>query len=251
MMNSAPPIESRIAVLEKLLGISGTVDNTSPTSDINSRIDLLLSKSDQAPGTALSPPASLADRLGEDLAICDRLFQKLNPGSALTHQGAASFEKPFLYRRQEVLASRDSLREDLDRLGRIRDLILASTTAAGAAANLDPQPVPLVAAGGKVGARSGSAGPKSQQRPQREGGQSSAERFVNSSLLTSDRYGYACESEALRRLNAVTLKVSDVSRRASEVMTTVDDLIVRYHKMMTAVSEKLVLADEELAARRL
>ena len=51
----------------------------------------------------------------------DKLFRELDPGIALTHQ-----QQPLLYRRQEILASADTMKRDMDELRKILHLLLTS-----------------------------------------------------------------------------------------------------------------------------
>ena len=51
-------------------------------------------------------------------------MKELDPGMALTHQS-----QPLLYRRQEILADSDSLKQDMDELRKILHLLLTSQQA--------------------------------------------------------------------------------------------------------------------------
>jgi hypothetical protein len=51
----------------------------------------------------------------------DKLFRELDPGIALTHQ-----QQPLLYRRQEILASADTMQNDMEELRKMLHLLLTS-----------------------------------------------------------------------------------------------------------------------------
>jgi len=265
-------VESRLASLEATLGLASSSDDTlAPDDDINSRIDNILSQIDakagerpgsaaagsKLPTSASSVPGAAAAGLDQDYKEIDRLLATLDAGSVLSHQGTAGLVSgaaaaqqpltaPLLYRRQEVLASADALAVGMDRLGDIRNL-LAPTSAASAAA------VSSALATGGTGTRSGASGKKSASSSGGSGsGDSAAERkanaesYINAPILSSERYEYASDSEARRRLHDVSLQVADINARAVSVATRVDSLVSQYHRIMTILSEKCVLADEEL-----
>mmetsp|Transcript_63282 Transcript_63282/g.187083 ORF Transcript_63282/g.187083 Transcript_63282/m.187083 type:complete len:229 (-) Transcript_63282:497-1183(-) len=222
-------LERRIAELESSLGLGES--NPSPR-DIHSRIDLLQSGMVRGGGG----PCLTSDSLAREIDACKRLARDLEPGSLLTHQpvapsssssSAATSAAPLLYRRQEVLASRDRMEHDLERLGRLRDLLLVASSSTGMPG----------------GPSEGSSGRKISAAAD-DGGR----RFVDAPLLSSDIYAHACDPEASLRLGRVSSRVVDIQGRAARAATRVDDLLLRYRTIMSAVSEKLVMADEDLAA---
>jgi len=70
--------------------------------------------------------AKTTTQLRTSILESDKLMKDLDPGMALTHQ-----QQPLLYRRQEVLASSDSLRNDMEELRKILHLLLTSSSSSG------------------------------------------------------------------------------------------------------------------------
>lgn len=279
-------IELRLASLEATLGLpslaagaGGEGGDTSdaptsnpppPVADLSSRIERIVSdlnstvRERQASaanaaassgGAATRSSAASASSVSvlEDFAAIDRLVAELDAGAVLSHQGTAGLASgpsaaqqpltaPLLYRRQEVLASAEALKVGMDRLGEIRGLLDSVTTSSASAA----AQVAAARSGGTAQSGTGAhaaaatAGGSSAQSK-------STTDFANSALITSDRYEYAADADAIRRLQDVSVQAADINARAVSVATRVDNLISQYHRVMTLLSEKCVLVDEELS----
>ena len=274
-------IELRLATLEATLGLpslsigaggEGSDASDAPTSpppaaaDLSSRIERIVSDlnstvrerqasatnaaaSSVGATTSRSSVASASSVTGlEDFAEIDRLMAELDAGSVLSHQGTAGLVSgpsaaqqpltaPLLYRRQEVLASAEALKIGMDRLGEIRDLLDSVTSSSASAA----AQVAAARSGGPP--KTGQGGPSAQSK--------STADFANSSLITSDRYEYAADADAMRRLQDVSVQAADINVRAGSVATRVDNLISQYHRVMTLLSEKCVLVDEEVSVLKM
>ena len=265
-------IESRLAALEVTLGLpsltvaggegGGDASDAPQPADLSSRIDRIVSDlnttvrerqaaaaNEAASSGGARSSASASVSVLEDFAQIDRLMSELDAGAVLSHQGTAGLASgqaaaqqpltaPLLYRRQEVLASAESLKVGMERLGEMRSLLdSVATSSASAAAQ-------VAAARGGSGT-SGAAAAKSRGSSER--GKPSIANFANSSLITSDRYEYAADADSTRRLQDVSVQAADINARAVSVATRLDNLISQYHRVMTLLSEKCVLVDEELS----
>ena len=265
-------IESRLAALEVTLGLpsltvaggegGGDASDAPQPADLSSRIDRIVSDlnttvrerqaaaaNEAASSGGARSSASASVSVLEDFAQIDRLMSELDAGAVLSHQGTAGLASgqaaaqqpltaPLLYRRQEVLASAESLKVGMERLGEMRSLLdSVATSSASAAAQ-------VAAARGGSGT-SGAAAAKSRGSSER--GKPSIANFANSSLITSDRYEYAADADSTRRLQDVSVQAADINARAMSVATRLDNLISQYHRVMTLLSEKCVLVDEELS----
>ena len=113
---------------------------------------------------------------------------------------------PLLYRRQEILASKESFEKDMNQLVLIRDLLLR----------------------------------KHQTKP------GNKIIFSESPIISSSVYDSANDPSMLQRLDTITVKVSNVQEKASKLVSRLDSLLDRYQQIMLATSEKVLLADEEL-----
>ena len=108
--------EARLAAVEAKLGVLPLIRPSSKTTidDVSSRLDSIKAAVEK------HTTSQFRDTWQES----EKLFQELNPGMALTHQ-----QQPLLYRRQEILASADALRTDMEELRKILHLLLTSQSA--------------------------------------------------------------------------------------------------------------------------
>ena len=108
--------EARLAAVEAKLGVLPLIRPSSKATidDVSSRLDAIKS------AVETHTTSQFRDTWQES----EKLFQELNPGMALTHQ-----QQPLLYRRQEILASADALRTDMEELRKILHLLLTSQPA--------------------------------------------------------------------------------------------------------------------------
>ena len=120
-MTSTLSIEHRLRELELTLGIHNKSDLSESSHDIKTRIDDIhdhYSKKLSSHGNG---------SLRNDLKQCEALEKELEPGSLLTYQmmsSSSTKNAPLLYRRQEILASKESFKKDMNQLALIRDLLL-------------------------------------------------------------------------------------------------------------------------------
>ena len=267
-------IESRLAALEVTLGLpsltvaggegGGDASDAPQPADLSARIDRIVSDLNSTVRERQAAAANEAASSGgarsstsasvsvlEDFAEIDRLMSELDAGAVLSHQGTAGLASgqaaaqqpltaPLLYRRQEVLASAESLKVGMERLGEMRSLLdSVATSSASAAAQV---------AAARGGSRtSGAAAAAAKSRGSSERCKPSTANYANSSLITSDRYEYAADADSTRRLQDVSVQAADINARAVSVATRLDNLISQYHRVMTLLSEKCVLVDEELS----
>ena len=269
-------IESRLAALEVTLGLpsltvaggegGGDASDAPQPADLSARIDRIVSDlnstvrerqvaaaNEAASSGGARSSASASVSVLEDFAEVDRLMSELGAGAVLSHQGTAGLASgqaaaqqpltaPLLYRRQEVLASAESLKVGMERLGEVRSLLdSVATSSASAAAQV------AAARGGSRTSGAAAAAAAEKGRGSSERGKPSTANFDNSSLITSDRYEYAADADSMRRLQDVSVQAADINARAVSVATRVDNLISQYHRVMTLLSEKCVLVDEELS----
>ena len=113
MSASATSIEARLSALEAQLGVLPLSSNAS-RDDISSRLDIAKSKLD----------STTTSQFRDTCQESENLMKELDPGMALTHQS-----QPLLYRRQEILAASDSLRQDMNELSKIFHLLLTAQPA--------------------------------------------------------------------------------------------------------------------------
>mmetsp|Transcript_18183 Transcript_18183/g.24124 ORF Transcript_18183/g.24124 Transcript_18183/m.24124 type:complete len:255 (-) Transcript_18183:400-1164(-) len=219
-------LESRIFALESRLGISTSKNANQLSSggggDISSRIDrlfLLISRASvPSSSTSKTKAFDALSSLERDWKESKKLAAELDPGSFLARQGLptndsagapASVSAPMIYRRQEILASSDFLKDGMEQLNLAREALLLSS---------DIEKVPLP--------------------PQ--------ERYTKSAILSSGRYDYAMDDSVQTRLEDVAIKIKSLQKRSVAASNKMDELVDRYHMVMEAVSEKIVLADEEI-----
>eukprot|EP00592_Proboscia_alata_P007273 CAMPEP_0194365042 /NCGR_PEP_ID=MMETSP0174-20130528/13008_1 /TAXON_ID=216777 /ORGANISM="Proboscia alata, Strain PI-D3" /LENGTH=221 /DNA_ID=CAMNT_0039139451 /DNA_START=34 /DNA_END=699 /DNA_ORIENTATION=- len=212
----------RLASLERSLGIPQTKDPSIATPlDIDRALRNLLAKNTQ------TIPKQLADELNE----CDRLIEELNPGSMLTYQSqvfvgnsgaktSKAMERPLVYRCEEIISSAKSMKDAMDLLAQIQDLLLIG-----------------VKSNENTGPTSSATGDKTAKKDS---------DFQNAPILNSDRYYYATGRTAQKRLDDTTFKIASLRERSQQIANRVDALVGTYHRVVTTASEKMVLADGEL-----
>ena len=119
-------IEDRLAAIESLLGnqnITPPNSNQNSSGDIDTRLT-------QLQDGHLKRISTHADgSLQSDLQTCQTYEEEFHPGLLLTHNilgasSSSSKQAPLMYRRQEILASKESFQSDIQHLSAIRDLLL-------------------------------------------------------------------------------------------------------------------------------
>lgn len=145
----------------------------------------------------------------ESFLESERLLQELDAGTALTHQTSVS-STPLYYRRQEVLAASKELKTDFEQLNQILNLLLVS------------QP-PRDAAGGSL----------------RE------EEVTQAPIVTIP----PVSEENAKRLDQLQTSIGDLTGRTQSVAGRVDALLKLQQALIATISEKLVAADEAIAAK--
>lgn len=194
-------MEARLRSLEATLSVNS--ESSDAQQVVSSRIHALEAKLD-----------SLANNSHGDTTLkqlwdeSDKLLRELDPGSALTHQ--QQIAAPILYRRQEVLASAESLRRNMGQLMEI--LTLAA-----------------------IG------------QPQIIGDQPLSEMQVIKAPILGVAPPSKAEEERLQRLEVSLQEMLD---RMQSFAARLDKLVAGYHALVSAVSEKIVLADETTTAEK-
>jgi hypothetical protein len=104
------PIEARLASVEAKLGVLPLGASTGKDA-VAGRFKAIKSAMD----------SHTTSQFRDTWQESDKLFRELDPGIALTHQ-----QQPLLYRRQEILASADTMQRDMEELRKILHLLLTS-----------------------------------------------------------------------------------------------------------------------------
>lgn len=117
----------------------------------------------------------------------------------------------MVYRRMEVLASSESMKKDMKLLSRIRELTAIGTKeVAGQTATI------------------------------------LADNVVNCPIISSERYNFPSDPEAIERLEKLCLRAAKLNQGTIIASKRVDEMVNSYGKVMVALSEKLVLAEEQI-----
>jgi len=197
MSNST--LETRIRALE--LQVQSTSDNKSTTapSDVTARIEAL-------ERNALQQLPSSTQQLWKEI---ESMQEDLSPGTALTHQ--KQIIAPILYRRQQILAEKDTFSADMEQVARILNLLLIDQDGSNAAVK----------------------GVTEQQ-------------VVNAPILVETTTNAEEDDERLDRLAEQAI---DLQERAARVSHKLDSVLRNYAILVGAVSEKLVLFEEYVRRR--
>jgi hypothetical protein len=107
----ASSIEARLAAVEAILGVLPLGAPTGKNA-VAGRFKAIQSAMD----------SHTTSQFRDTWQESDKLFRELDPGIALTHQ-----QQPLLYRRQEILASADTMQKDMEELRKILHLLLLTS----------------------------------------------------------------------------------------------------------------------------
>jgi len=216
---SLEQLELRLAELELKIGTS-LLSSSSQTQniDVTSRLDNLLrietNRRPPAPPTAKASDASLHTKraaLHQEFRTIDRLLSELamSPLAGPAASVGGNANAPLLFRRQEILASSDSMKRDMEILSRIRELTM-------------------------IGVKVTHDTNKSESN------------VVNCPIVASERYNLPSDPEAKERLERLCFRVAEVHKRSTAVSIRADRMLDSYGKVMMALSEKMVLAEEQI-----
>ena len=217
---SLEQLELRLAELELRVGTSllSSSPSLSQKIDVASRLDNLLrietNRLPHTPPTAKASDASLDTKraaLHQEFRTIDRLLSELamSPLAGPASVGGNS-NAPLLFRRQEILASSDSMKRDMEVLTRIRELTMI---------------------GVKVTNDSNS---------------SNESNVVNCPIISSERYNLPSDHDAKERLERLCFRVAELHKRSTAVSIRADRMLDSYGQIMMALSEKMVLAEEQI-----
>jgi hypothetical protein len=208
-MSALLSTEDRLRVLEETLRVGGSSTTASAEDGglmsrltaTERQVDAFLTGGlphQQQGGSSSSPSLK---QLWEE---SNKLLRELNPGTALTHQ--QQIAAPILYRRQEVLASAESLHQNMQQVQEVLTLLSIGQ--------------PQMIAGGE---------PVSEMQ------------VTKAHILTQTTPPSKEDQERLRETEE-TLR--DVQSKVESIAARMDRLVAGYHSVVAAVSEKMVLADE-------
>ena len=188
-------IETRLRALEAALqGSTGTSEANKPVSRIHAleaKLDSL-AKNQQGDSTL--------KQLWDE---SDKLMRELHPGSALTHQ--QQIAAPILYRRQEVLASAESLQRNMEQVREILTLL-------------------------SIG------------QPQIIGEEPVSEMQVIRAPIVETAPPSTQDQERLRKLE---LSLHETHQKLESMTKRMDKVVVGYKSLVKAVAQKMVLASED------
>ena len=221
-------LELRLTELELKVGTS-LLSNSSSSSpsqqiDVTSRLDNLLrtetSRLPPTPSSTKTSDASLDTKrsaLHNEFRTIDRLLSELamSPIAGPAASVGGNSNAPLLFRRQEILASSDSMKRDMELLSRIRELTMI---------------------GVKVNNTNDS----------NKSSNNESNNVVNCPIIASERYNLPSDDDAKERLERLCFRVAELHKRSTAVSIRADRMLDSYGQVMMALSEKMVLAEEQI-----
>mmetsp|Transcript_11756 Transcript_11756/g.18036 ORF Transcript_11756/g.18036 Transcript_11756/m.18036 type:complete len:241 (+) Transcript_11756:64-786(+) len=225
---SLEQLELRLAELELRVGTTLPSDSSpSQKIDITSRLDNLLrietNRLPPTPPTAKASDASLDTKraaLHQEFRTIDRLLSELamSPLAGPAASVGGNSNAPLLFRRQEILASSDSMKRDMELLSRIRELTMM--------------------------------GVKITTNDSNESSNTTNEsNVVNCPIIASERYDLPSDPDAKKRLERLCFRVAELHKRSTAVSIRANRMLDSYAQVMKALSEKMVLAEEQISRR--
>jgi hypothetical protein len=220
---SLEQLELRLAELELRIIGTALVPSSSLRShqdNVASRLDNLLrietNRRPPAPPTAKASDASLDNKraaLHQEFRTIDRLLSELamSPLAGPAASVGGNSNAPLLFRRQEVLASSESMQRDMDSLSRIRELTM-------------------------IGVKVTDSKKSSNES-----------NVVNCPIIASERYDLPSDPEEKERLERLCFRVAELHKRTVAASIRADRMLDSYGEVMMALSEKIVLAEEQIS----
>jgi len=272
--SQATNFEQRLIALERKVGTE-RLQNTGAAAAVavgvvSSSLDDRLNKLKSELQSKLSSSTKTNNQ--DSHRTIQKLLKELDPGIALTHQ-----QQPLLYKRQMVLASCDELKQNLQQLDSIGNLLLSGTKANNNGLGDSSLESKATATTSSSTAKSKSTNKndekddkkkdetilqqrqRQQQQQQKETSRSSNDTSSSSSSLRLDQVTQApiltqhydewkTEHQQQKRLEDLTLKFKLLHERQSKLQQQLRHYLECYHTTAMAVSEKIVLADETIHA---
>lgn len=222
---SLEQLELRLAELELKVGTTLPSSNSSPSQkiDVTSRLDNLLrietNRLPPTPPTAKASDVSLDAKraaLHQEFRTIDKLLSELamSPLAGPAASVGGNANAPLLFRRQEVLASSDSMKRDMELLSRIRELTMM--------------------------------GVKVTNDSNKSSNTNNESKVVNCPIIASEKYDLPSDPEAIERLERLCFRVAELHKRSTAVSIRADRMLNSYGQCMAALSEKMVLAEEQI-----
>ena len=226
-------IEQRLRAIELSIGNVDAIDKENQ-QDVSQRINAINDSifSDQKRENGNPPLAtSTATTLESDLIECQNLYNELDPSCLLLESSVSLNKKgdgslsvnnisaPHVYRRQEVLARSEELKDALEKISQMRDSLLVS----------NPR-----------------LSKHLQEKMKSENGNIlSADRLIaEAPVFSSDAYGFASNSATLNRLSGVSNRVLEANEKAEILTKRFDSILDCYYKIINLVNEKMILTNE-------
>ncbi|KAL3780887.1 hypothetical protein HJC23_009933 [Cyclotella cryptica] len=144
--------------------------------------------------------------LHEEFRAIDRILKELDVDPLVGPTMTVGATAPLLFRRMEVLASRESMKTDMVLLARIRD---------------------FTSMGRKI-----SVGNEA--------------KVVDCPIVSSAKYNIAVDQDSLIRLDTISFRVANLSKRTAAISHRTDLLLNSYTQVMEALDEKIILAKEQI-----
>ena len=223
---SLEQLELRLAELELRVGTTLPCDSSpSQKIDITSRLDNLMrietNRLPPTPPTAKASDASLDTKraaLHQEFRTIDRLLSELamSPLAGPAASVGGNSNAPLLFRRQEILASSDSMKRDMELLSRIRELTMM---------------------GVKI---------TNNNNSNKSSNTTNESNVVNCPIIASEKYDLPSDPDAKERLERLCFRVAELHKRSTAVSIRANRMLDSYVQVMKALSEKMVLAEEQI-----
>lgn len=278
--------ETHIAEKEQMAAADSNVDiavsTTIPTNqskDIESRMSCLSrqietmlqrqkkqeqkqksQKNTTSPATAavdtITTTIITGEKINREIADCEKLEKELNPGSLLSYQtvnisstsssSSTSFVAPLLYRRQQILSSKESLEKTFRQLSIIRDLLHFRTPSSPKNNTLSDK---VNNNGEKDDKNVESTNINKYISYYCDGGGTSKDSIL-SSTTNSETFHFSMDKENQDRLERNVLsKLESLEERSIKITTRLDNLLALYERSIDVMNEKMIIALEEVRVK--
>mmetsp|Transcript_7081 Transcript_7081/g.14761 ORF Transcript_7081/g.14761 Transcript_7081/m.14761 type:complete len:253 (-) Transcript_7081:24-782(-) len=214
LIKSMSSLSTQDSILEEVDGMDIIDSSSSNAAGGNSDFASRLTTLEQTINNAFSKSSqqrSIIDQLDSHWKEIHDYFADLDPGTALTHQ--QQIAAPLLYRRQEVLACADELKQSMQQVAEILNLLM-------------------------IGQNINSNSKISEMH------------VTKAPILCATAQPALSTREEQEQLDQVEKILTDLAERVDVAALKMDRMLTGYQQFVTTVSEKLVLLDEEIRNKK-
>lgn len=226
---TAESLESRLRRLEILLGTE-TISSHRSSKSIEEQLDDLERRFYNSNTSSTSATNSSTSSILTMYQEIDKLMDELSAGTALTHQNVKNVA-PILYRKQEIMASAEQFKVDMDNIAMILNTILIDNNNAPSSS--------ATTNSNTITTKGGSATTTNTNNTIISG-----QQVVNAPILI--QYNTSINMEQRTKIETLSNKVMELNNRMTNASKQVDYMVYYYYQLIESISQKLILMNDTI-----